>query len=144
MTEDALYQARILALARVATGAGLLADPDARVTVDNPLCGDRITLDLAIDGTEVTAIGHKVRGCALCEAAAALIAANAVGATPAHLQTVADAADALLRSGGAAPPDWPDLEAFRPVATAKSRHRCVLLPFEALIEALSSARGDAE
>lgn len=136
MSVEAIYQTRVLALARAENGAGLLAVPGARATIDNPLCGDRITLDLAFDGTIVAAIGHEVHGCALCRAAASLIGAGAVGTGAADLRRLADAAQAVLHDDAPAPPDWPDLDAFRPVAAMRSRHRCVLLPFEALIAAL--------
>ena len=146
MTDDALYQARILALARDGAGDRLLAAPDARATVDNPVCGDRVTLDLAVDRAaadlRVAAIGHKTRGCALCEAATALIAIAAVGQTDDALRRIADATRALLQENGPVPDGWPDLAAFRPVAATKSRHRCVLLPFEALMQALSVAARD--
>ena len=136
MSDDALYQDRIIGLARSRTGAGLLDDPDARVTIDNPLCGDRVTLDLTLDGAVVERVGHKVRGCLLCEAAAALIAAEAPGAGPDRLRRAAASAEAQLQPAEPPGPEWPDLAAFRPVAAAKSRHRCVLLPFEALLAAL--------
>ena len=69
MSED-LYQQAILDLAKSAAGAGRLIDADASVTLDNPLGGDRITIDVKVTDGRLQAVGHKVRGCALCEAAA--------------------------------------------------------------------------
>jgi nitrogen fixation protein NifU and related proteins len=34
---------------------------------------------------------------------------------------------------------WPELAAFEPVHRHKSRHDCVLLPFDALTQALEQA-----
>lgn len=48
--------------------------PTETATVDNPLCGDRVTIDVKLAGGKLAAIGHQVRGCLLCEAAAATIA----------------------------------------------------------------------
>jgi nitrogen fixation NifU-like protein len=46
---EALYQRAIIDLARKAETMPLLAAPAVRVTVDNPLCGDRVILDLTLD-----------------------------------------------------------------------------------------------
>ena len=73
---EALYHAALVDRARTAFGKGRLPDADASATVDNPLCGDRVTLDLKITDGKITAIGHDVRGCLLCEASAATIAAR--------------------------------------------------------------------
>jgi nitrogen fixation NifU-like protein len=135
---DSLYQTAIVETARRATGKGRLPAPDASVTLDNPLCGDRVTIDLAMAGGRVTALGHEVRGCLLCEAAAAIIASHATGATADELKA-ASASAATLLSGADAAPAWPDLSMFLPVRAHKSRHRCVLLPFEALEAALAKA-----
>jgi nitrogen fixation NifU-like protein len=135
---DLLYQEAILDLGRAAHGAGRLADPTVSVTVHNPLCGDRVTLDLTLSGSKISAIGHRVRGCALCEAAASAIGLHAVGATPAQLRQAGGEMAALI-AGENLDPAWPELLAFLPVRDFKSRHRCVLLPFEAVSEALGKA-----
>jgi NifU-like protein involved in Fe-S cluster formation len=137
---DELYQRAILDLARQAARTPRLETPQASVTVDNPLCGDRVTLDLSLADGRVGAIGHKVRGCLLCQAAAAVIAARAPGETPAALHEVAaEVADAVRKGSATAAGRWPELGAFAPVHRHKSRHDCVLLPFEALTQALAEA-----
>lgn len=123
---DDLYQAEILARAKDPSRAGRLENPDRTATVDNPLCGDRVTLDLAFADGRVASVRHHVRGCALCKAAAATLAGQLEGRGPAAL---ADAEAALGRvldggSGGA----W---DVFAPVGRHKSRHDCVRLPLAA-------------
>ncbi|MFO0997673.1 MAG: iron-sulfur cluster assembly scaffold protein [Alphaproteobacteria bacterium] len=135
---EQLYQAAIVETARRATGKGRLPAPDASATLDNPLCGDRVTIDLALDGGRVTALGHDVRGCVLCEAAASVIGAHAIGATADELRAAARSAASLLKDS-ATQPAWPDLAMFAPARPHRSRHRCVLLPFEALEAALAKA-----
>lgn len=140
--DDQLYQAAIVGHARAAKGKGRLAAPDGSATIDNPLCGDRVTMDVTMDGDRVTAVGHEVRGCLLCEAAASMIGAHAVGSTRSELASVAEAAAAMLMSReGPITPPWPDLASFAPVRAHRSRHNCVLLPFEALTTALRKASG---
>ena len=137
--DDSPYQQSILALARIADEAGRLDCPHATATVDTPVCGDRVTLDVAVDGVAVAAIGHKVRGCVLCKASAAVIGRHAPGQSADALRGLAARFEAMIRHGEPAPDAWPDLAAFVPVRSVRSRHECVLLPFTALIEALTEA-----
>lgn len=132
-----LYQEKILALAHDGARAGRLVSPDATATVDNPLCGDRVTIDLGLKDGRIHEIAHHVRGCVLCQASAAALAAKAVGETPESLARAADALRAMLTGGAAPPGAWAGFDAFTPVAEHKSRHSCVLLPFDAIAEALS-------
>ena len=135
--KDQLYHQAILDLARQAGRAARLEGATASVTVDNPLCGDRVTVDLDLADGRVRAVGHKVRGCLLCQAAAAAIAARAPGETPAALRGIAKKLDLAIRKDPSANAGlWPELGAFAPVHPHKSRHDCVLLPFEALVQAL--------
>lgn len=134
-----LYQERLLALADAGYGEGRLDSPDVTLTRDNPLCGDWVTLDLRCDETgRVAAIGHHVRGCVLCRAAANLLAQQAIGKDAVALATLQRSIKDGLRGRDALPTaePWQDLAVFEPAAAHKSRHECVLLPFEAVVEAL--------
>lgn len=134
---DDIYQKAIMAKAREAAGAGKLNHPDAEATVDNPVCGDRVTMEIRVSEGRISAVAHKVRGCLLCEAAASVIGDNAPGATVKEIEAARDAVTDLLESGTPLPDDgWRELSIFEPVAAHKSRHHCVLLPFDALARAL--------
>lgn len=135
---DELYQAALLDLAAAADGAGSLADPTAEAIADNPLCGDRVRMQVRLADGRVTALAHEVKGCVLCQASAAALARHAVGATPAELREVAAEVAGMLRKLPGVLP-WPELQAFTPVAAHRSRHTCVTLPFRALDKALASA-----
>lgn len=136
---DEIYNQAIIARAKATTRAGRLDAPDASVTLDNPLCGDRVTMDVRLDGGRIVDLAYRVRGCVLCEAAAATIGMRAVGGTGADLER----AEAALRGLLASQTDtvfWPELAEFRPVRDYKSRHDCLLLPFETAREAIAAAR----
>ncbi len=135
---EALYQEEIIQLSRRARERGRLADPDVSARADNPLCGDRVTMDLSIKDGRITEIGHRVRGCALCEAAAEIIAENAIGLDAGALGD-AEAATRAYMTAAAANPPWTKLSVFAPVREVKSRHECVYLPFTATIKALLEA-----
>ena len=70
MDAAALYQKQILALAREARASKRLDEPMHTASARNPTCGDRVTVDLNTDDDgRISAMGAKVEGCALCEAA---------------------------------------------------------------------------
>jgi nitrogen fixation NifU-like protein len=132
---QALYQDRIVALAKSKTGSGTLAAPTSKAMRDNPLCGDRVTMEIRVDGDgRIAELAHKVRGCALCEASAAALTPRAIGHTAAEIAELRREIDSVLvgESGGTG-----DFAAFAPVAEHRSRRDCVTLPFEALRAALA-------
>jgi len=136
---DDFYDREIVRLARAATGHGRLDGADAAATVDNPLCGDHVTVEIALDDGHISALAHQVRGCVLCEASTAIVGEAGPGETKGGARAAAEALNEMLKSGGDAPAGrWAGLVAFRPVAGHRSRHRCVLLPLEALVEALDT------
>jgi len=142
VSEDALYHDALVRLAREAAGAGRLAAPSAAVERDNPLCGDRITVEVRIEAGRLAALAHRVRGCLLCQAAASFLGRVAPGADAAELAAGRDQVAALLAAGAPVPEGrWREAAVFAPVGGVKSRHRCVLLPFEALAEALERGKG---
>jgi nitrogen fixation NifU-like protein len=105
--------------------------------LDNPLCGDRVTIDLTLKDGRVAGVGHQVRGCLLCEASAETIAQHAPGKSAAELAEASAVVTAILKEGAPAPEgEWSALAVFAPVHDVKSRRECVLLPFEALEKAL--------
>ena len=135
--DGALYHEAIVAAARDATGAGRLPEPTGTATLDNPLCGDRVSIDVTLERGEVRSLAHRVKGCLLCEAVASVIGARAVGARVEDLHALRTNVDRLLADepleGG---PWWSELDMFAPVRGYRSRHECVRLPFEALAKSL--------
>lgn len=142
---DLLYQKSLLRLAARASGAGRLEPRDAAATVSNPLCGDRVTIDLRCQDGRITALGHDVRACVLCQTSAVLIAEHGLGLDRDAARAVAEAVRRFLAApADGPPPGWDDFAAMAPVAEVPSRHRCVLLPFDALDRAFAALDGGSE
>jgi len=87
----------------------------------------------------IAALSHQVRGCLLCRAAASVIGKHAIDANPDEIERVSHAVAAMLERQAPPAAGWPELEAFVPVHGHRSRHRCVQLPFQALLEAVRAA-----
>ncbi|MFD2204654.1 iron-sulfur cluster assembly scaffold protein [Kiloniella antarctica] len=131
---DDLYNKELLKLAN--KGDCSLEQPDISITHDNPLCGDRITIDLVMEKDVIKSIGYKARSCALCKASAQLLKEIAPGHNLDYLQKFYGELKIHLKENRPLnfPNDWKSYGIFQPVGTIKNRHTCVLLPFEALVK----------
>lgn len=136
---EALYQAAIKDYARADHGHGRLDGAGATVRLDNPLCGDRISLQVRLEAGRIAAIGHETKGCLLCRAAASLLGQRAPGLDRQGVAAATAALEAILDQGHPPPADWPELGMFAPAQAHASRHKCVLLPFRALAQAIEQA-----
>ncbi|MCK9202588.1 MAG: iron-sulfur cluster assembly scaffold protein [Gallionella sp.] len=136
---NSLYQDAIKQFAQAAHGHGHLAEASGDAKLDNPLCGDRVRVQVDVASGRIMAVAHETKGCLLCRAAASAIGARAVGQDEAGIEAVADSLESMLKNGAPAPAGWPELSMFEPARNFPSRHRCVLLPFRALMAALRNS-----
>ena len=134
---EKLYQEQIIALSRQSKNRVAISNPGLTARIDNPLCGDRVTIDLELKTDIIENIGVTVRGCALCEAASEVLAINA---SQKNFLAIQDAETGLRNylSGNSDKPPWAQLSVFEPVKDVTSRHECVLLPFVAIRKAFLS------
>ncbi|MBV9840186.1 MAG: iron-sulfur cluster assembly scaffold protein [Sphingomonadaceae bacterium] len=136
----ALYNATILRLATSIPHHARLGGAQASVEKRSPVCGSRVTVDVALDGEgRVAALGQEVRACALGQASAALMGSQAIGRSPPELAAARDALAAFLAGERDDPGDWPGLEVFAPARDYPARHPSIRLAFEAVAEAAAAA-----
>jgi NifU-like protein involved in Fe-S cluster formation len=137
---DPLYRKELLRLAADAHGAGRLPAPDATGAAFNPACGDRVTIDLTLQGGRVTAIAHDTRACVLAQASAAILGSALAGRSRAEVEALRTAITAMLAEAAAAP-DAPfdSYSVFDGVANQAARHKCVLLPVDAVLNAFANS-----
>ena len=135
---DDIYSARILELASGISRHVRLASPDASATAHSKLCGSTVTIDLCVEAGRVSDYGQIVKACLLGQSAAAIMAREIVGSTPAELRAVGTQMRAMLKAGGPPPGGrWADLAGLEPVRSYKGRHASVLLVFDAVEAALA-------
>jgi nitrogen fixation NifU-like protein len=70
---DDLYRDYILEHYRRPHNFGVLDDPSASFEGSNPLCGDRITMQVGIRDDKLDQVGFTGRGCAISQASASLL-----------------------------------------------------------------------
>ena len=135
-----LYNNEILKLATSTAKFARLADAQASVEKRSPVCGSRVTVDVRLDPSgNINALGLEVRACALGQASAALMAANAQGRSADELDRARDDLAAFLGCVRSDPGEWPGLAILAPAVPHRARHASILLAFDAVAEAARAA-----
>lgn len=120
----ALYSETLLDHFRHPRNYGDLAAPDVSYESFNPLCGDRIRLELKLENQIVIAARFKGDGCAISIAAASLLTELILNKTAGDLPTITDE----------------QLVAALESDIKPARLQCALLPLEALRAGLAGKR----
>ena len=133
-----VYNKRIIELAGNIPRLGRLSDAQASATAHSKLCGSTVTIDLKMEGDEVTDFAHEVKACALGQASSSIMARNVIGAKAAELRNLRETVRRMLKENGA-PPDgkWADIAVLEPVRDYKARHASTLLTFDAVVDAVN-------
>ena len=144
LVSEAIYQELILEHYRRPHNKQVLADADATATARNTLCGEDITVSVAIDRTasalRVRDIGFVGQGCSLSQASASMMTDLARGRSADEIVALADRLARLLHGDPTAAADTTlgPLRAFSTVSRVPARIPCVLLAWDALGRALGA------
>jgi nitrogen fixation protein NifU and related proteins len=144
---NAADQDAILALFRSPHGKGTLPAPDVQATVNNPLCGEDVTVTVALDRghnePRVADLRFSSDGCSISQASASIMTDLARGQSVAEIRARASALRALLRGdrSAAVTEAVGPLRVFEGVARLPARVACAMLPWEALLRALGVEAG---
>lgn len=101
----------------------------------NPLCGDRILVQLRINSGRVEAAAFDGEACAICLASASLLCENAPGNTVGHLKNLHEILCHALDSGQ----ESIEIEVLAPLLNVRpfpARIRCATLPWSAACKAI--------
>ncbi|HXM00875.1 MAG TPA: iron-sulfur cluster assembly scaffold protein [Rhizomicrobium sp.] len=141
---DPLYKKELLRLAADAHGAGRLPHPNATGEAFNPTCGDKVIVDLALEDGRVCAMAHDTKACVLTQASASILGEALKGASHEDVEKLANDLAAMLVTKAAAPaPPFAAYAAFEGATEHRNRHRCVLLPVEAVLAAFDAGASSA-
>lgn len=123
-----LYTEKILQHAKHPRKFGRIADADLQFEEINPLCGDRIRVELRlVENSAVTEARFSGEMCAIAKASASILLGSVEGMTLAFITGIGDY-QVLENLGG-------------PIQS--NRVKCALLPIIALRGAVRSANGHA-
>jgi nitrogen fixation NifU-like protein len=118
-----LYGATIMEHFRRPRNQGPLPAPDAAREGANPLCGDRIRIELALRAGRIADARFTANACAISVAAASLLTERVRGMSAVDVGAITD--EEILESlGGGIPP---------------ARRACAVLPLATMVAALTEA-----
>jgi nitrogen fixation NifU-like protein len=139
-----LYQELILDHNRHPANFRPMADANRAIEADNPLCGDRLTLYLKIDGDRIADISFQGSGCAISVASASMLTQRLKGATLTEAEALFRAVHAVLTEEHAAADEEAlgNLAALAGVRRYPMRVKCAPLSWHALKAALSGEAAD--
>lgn len=133
---EALYQGTILEHYRKPRNKGALPGATAAAHRSNPTCGDEVTVESIVDGGVIREVRFTGQGCSIAQASASMMTEIARGASVGAVRRTGAALERMLRGEPVTRDTLGVLVAFEGVARYPARISCVLLPWEALGEAL--------
>ena len=120
------------------------AEPSHFAHGHNPLCGDRVTVYVTLDGERIKDVSFEGRGCAISQASASLMTEILKGKTLAEADALFKGFHAKVTGGAAQQPPAAladDMERLEPLTGVKAypaRVKCATLAWHAFEAALKS------
>ena len=138
-----LYQEVILDHNRRPRNWGALPDETGHAEGYNPLCGDRLTLHVKVDGDRVAGISFEGSGCAISKASASLMTDAVKGHTIGEAMDLFDRVHDMLTTPIDQPVDESSVGKLAVLAGVRefpTRVKCASLAWHTLKSALTHSR----
>ena len=134
---DELYREIILDHYRNPRNRGSLDEPSASGEGDNPLCGDEVKLEVAIQSGRVAGVRFLGRGCSISQASASMLTQAVQGLSLEEVEALFESFKAMMYGSDQVDPEsLGDLEALQGVRKFPVRVKCATLAWNVLQEAL--------
>jgi nitrogen fixation NifU-like protein len=131
-----LYQETIVDHSKRPRNKGALERPTHHAEGYNPLCGDRVTIEVKIEDGHITRLGFEGAGCAISTASASLLTEALRGKTPAEAEQTFNKFHDMLTQDGLPASDLGKLAVFSGVRQYPMRVKCATLAWHTLRAAL--------
>ncbi|MEX2230269.1 MAG: SUF system NifU family Fe-S cluster assembly protein [Dehalococcoidia bacterium] len=133
---DDLYRDILLDHYRNPRNKGTLDAPTCSAEGANPLCGDVIRLEVALDDGTVDELRFSGAGCSISQASASMMTQYVAGKTIAEAEHAVDDFQRMMIEGASPVDDFGDIEALVGVAKFPARVKCASLAWKTLRQAL--------
>jgi nitrogen fixation NifU-like protein len=142
---DEVYQELILDHYKRPRCKGVLLSPDRKVDLNNPLCGDQISLTLKFTGETISEIAFDGHGCSISQATASIMAELLRGKTKYDARRLSGLFRGMIKSQieGDALNDLGDALALEGVKRHSARIKCALLAWDCIDRGLAEGDGAA-
>ena len=133
-----LYQELIVDHNRHPRNRRRIENPDRHAAGYNPLCGDRVTVYVTLDGDVIKDVAFEGKGCAISTASASLMTESLKGKTLAEAESLYQCFHDLVTGehNGCHDVDLGKLEVFSGVSKYPARVKCASLVWHAVKSAL--------
>jgi nitrogen fixation NifU-like protein len=131
-----LYQEVILDHSKRPRNFRVIDDATARAEGYNPLCGDRLTLYVRMDGNKISDIAFKGSGCAISTASASILTETLKGKTRKDAEALFDTFHDLVTGKNGAGRNLGKLAVFSGVSEFPARVKCATLSWHTMKSAL--------
>ncbi len=134
---DSVYNSKIIEYAGNIEKVGELEGAHATAKVHSKLCGSTVEVSIKMEGNVITDFAHKVKACALGQAASSIMARVVVGSTSQEMRELRDTVYKMLKEEGAPPVGkFEEFRFLEPVREYKPRHASTLLTFDAVVNCI--------
>ncbi len=137
-----LYQEVILDHTKNPRNFHAMPDATSKADGNNPLCGDRVTVYLKLDGDRIVDASFQGQGCAISKSSASIMTESVKGKTRAEAEALYDRFHELItgKAGTADPKALGKLAVFQGVSEFPLRVKCASLAWHTLKSALESKK----
>ena len=100
-----------------------------------------MAVTLRLDDTgRIKESAHQTSACVLAQASASILGKHLHGADAASVRELRTEVGAMLDEGAVPAPPFQDYAALKGAAVYRNRHTCVLLPIDAVLDALGASK----
>ncbi|MCC7496060.1 MAG: SUF system NifU family Fe-S cluster assembly protein [Bryobacterales bacterium] len=136
-----LYQELIVDHSKQPRNFRVVTDADRHAEGHNPLCGDRVTIYIKMEGERISDVAFRGSGCAISTASASLLTESLKGRTATEAENIFDNFHNLVTGAGETGP-LGKLAAFSGVCDYPTRVKCATLAWHTFHAALRGAQAD--
>jgi nitrogen fixation NifU-like protein len=141
---DDLYRRVIMDHYKTPRNRGELAEDTVTINLNNPTCGDRISLQLQLEGGVVRNVKFTGEGCSISMSSASMMTEAVKGKTAEEALEMAEKFSSLMKGDPAEFGDYEDIEALSGVSKFPARIKCATLAWNALRKGVEHGKGKLE
>lgn len=141
---DDLYRRVIMDHYKTPRNRGELEQGSVTVNLNNPTCGDRISLQLQLEDNIVRNVKFTGEGCSISMSSASMMTEAVMGKTSEEALKLADKFSAMMKGENVEFEDYEDVEALSGVNKFPARIKCATLAWNALRKGVEQGHGKHE
>lgn len=140
MQLDDLYRRVIMDHYKTPRNKGAYEDGAVVVEMNNPTCGDRISLQLKVMNGMIEGAKFKGEGCSISLASASMMTDAVKGKSFEEALRIAEDFSTMMKGGAEPEFEYEDIQALSGVTRFPARIKCATLPWNAMKKGIESSK----